>query len=47
VTVIIAALASFTAMQAFLISRVLDRVQATLDRIELRLDRIEGGVLHS
>jgi len=43
-TTIIAALATFTAMQAFWISRALDRVPATLDRIDLRLDGSEGGV---
>lgn len=49
---IVSALAAFTALQAFWISRALDRVYARfdgvdsrLDRIDSRLDRIEGVVL--
>ena len=39
---IIAALAAFTGVQAFWISRALDRVYAALDRVEARLDSIES-----
>jgi hypothetical protein len=38
---IVSALAAFTALQAFWISRALDRVYVTLDRLETRLDRLE------
>lgn len=42
---IISAFVVFTSLQAFWISRALDRVHAALDRLDARLDRIEGVVL--
>jgi len=41
VTTVIAALATITGMQAFWVSRALDRVYAALDRVDVRLDRVE------
>jgi len=45
VTTIIASLAAVIGMQAFWVSRALDRVSTVLDRVEAKLDRIEIGVL--
>jgi hypothetical protein len=41
VTTIIASLATLFGMQAFWVSRALDRVYAALDRVEVGLDRVE------
>ena len=41
---IVSALAAFTALQAFWISRALDRVYARLDRIDTKLDRVDAAL---
>ena len=41
---IISAMAVFTGLQAFWISRALDRVHAGLDRLEVRLDGLEARI---
>jgi hypothetical protein len=38
------ALAAFTGLQAFWISRALDRVHATLDRLELKFDQVSEPI---
>jgi hypothetical protein len=41
---IVSALAAFTGLQAFWISRALDRVHATLDRLELKFDQVSEPI---
>jgi hypothetical protein len=41
---IISAMAVFTGVQAFWISRALDRVEGRMDRLEGRMDRLEGRI---